>query len=827
MEILKNVFTKFYLKNNKNFLSSFKHKIFKNSQFSHKNFYLEFTQQPAPNKKSRKYHIFSQSILFYNSSLLNRNYRQTYRQYTSNTDGSNRKNDSDQTTGNNNPNGPLLPPKNPFQEKNQLSLLAWLLENAKSNRLLAGLINGLILLLLTQLIQSFIRRQAELKEIRSFIDENFTNINDALIKIISNILKYQSCLELSYSQDENIINELRKENLNFEYLLKRNEILRQRLDSYKSYIRPINKQIRELEKDLNNQKIQLTVAKSLNHALLYIKLSEKNKAQIEINNIFNFLKIPKIICNEFVNQRLDKIVQYLPQMSNGNMNDVILIDNIFNIHSEIPNKPMLFAAVYNLRGMLYDDIASSRNLSKAEKSLNHKYALVNFIEALQYDTSNGHIWSNLAFILGHIPEYRHKSVRCHRHAYKLEPNSASILNGYALALHEFEKSNMNFEKALLLFDSALNLVPNSYVLLKNKSKLLIKMGKVDEAEQYLKIVLKNRPKDRETILYLGIALANQDKKREALKFLEAAYSYYPDDFILLYQLGLLHQELNKQKNSNEQALNEFERSLKSLDNSKNVYKYRDNDIIFLDKDKRSYHDLKKDLENKIIKLKKKLKTNDNIKPKLSVAKTYTIIHEPFKLEDQVKVTALKERMIAEMFPNEPEQKINYDKHSKFVAIKKNDEVIGLVRLIFENKENPNKSFQVNEYENHLKNCHYKDFQKNTVEISRVYIDKVHRGSGGFLTLLKGTLELCRKNNITHFFSMVDPALDHKYQKYSLFYSKCSEPFDVSYYEVGIVEAIYFTEIKNLLSKINNAEIREYLAPNDTDDSKIFTPLHKH
>ncbi len=203
---------------------------------------------------------------------------------------------------------------------------------------------------------------------------------------------------------------------------------------------------------------------------------------------------------------------------------------------------------------------------------------------------------------------------------------------------------------------------------------------------------------------------------------------------------------------------------------------------------------------------------DRIKKKLLAARQFEILLPPFSEATDKEIRALSAKMIADMFPECPTQAIDYDGHSAYIAIRcPEGHIIGIARLILNTESKKDVSFQVEEYPEKLLGCAYKAIPQNQIaEISRIFVNPAYREQGGFLALLKATFMLCEKQGITHLFSMVDPELDKKYQQYGLHYTPCCEAFDISYTKKGLFEAIYFTEIEQLLADIPDPELKEFL-----------------
>ena len=155
--------------------------------------------------------------------------------------------------------------------------------------------------------------------------------------------------------------------------------------------------------------------------------------------------------------------------------------------------------------------------------------------------------------------------------------SINKLNADALlALGEIYSKRDQLDNAIGLFKQGMELEPNNVNIPMNISILLYNDGKYQEAMPYLKKTIKMMPDNKDmyellSISYLQVAQNNQEKFNEtqdpqyqqkaaaiydeALPFLEDAVQRFPDDALLINNLGIVY----AQKNMKEKAQEMFER----------------------------------------------------------------------------------------------------------------------------------------------------------------------------------------------------------------------------------------------------------------------------
>jgi len=106
-----------------------------------------------------------------------------------------------------------------------------------------------------------------------------------------------------------------------------------------------------------------------------------------------------------------------------------------------------------------------------------------------------------------------------------EPDNANALNalGYTLA----DRTD-RFEEAEQLIDRALELRPNDHFILDSKGWVLYRLGKLDEAIQYLRRALELIP-DAEIAAHLGEVLWVKGDRKEAIRIWDTALKAAPDN----------------------------------------------------------------------------------------------------------------------------------------------------------------------------------------------------------------------------------------------------------------------------------------------------------
>jgi tetratricopeptide (TPR) repeat protein len=172
-----------------------------------------------------------------------------------------------------------------------------------------------------------------------------------------------------------------------------------------------------------------------------------------------------------------------------------------------------------------------------------------------------------------------KAEELYNKALSINSDNADAL----LALGEIYSKRDQMDKAIELFKKGMELEPNNANIPMNIGILLYNNEKYQEAIPYLKKTIEMVPDNRDmyellSISYMQIAQKNQEKFNEtqdpqyqqkaaaiydeALPFLEDAVQRFPDDALLVNNLGIVY----AQKNMKEKAQEMFERQKQLEDN---------------------------------------------------------------------------------------------------------------------------------------------------------------------------------------------------------------------------------------------------------------------
>ena len=108
----------------------------------------------------------------------------------------------------------------------------------------------------------------------------------------------------------------------------------------------------------------------------------------------------------------------------------------------------------------------------------------------------------------------------------------------SLAQARMAKEAKQPEQAVALLDAALNILPGQADVLYERALLLESLGRIADAEQDLRTILKGRPDEPQALNALGYILANQGRQlKEAQGYIEQALKAEPDNAMMLDSLG--------------------------------------------------------------------------------------------------------------------------------------------------------------------------------------------------------------------------------------------------------------------------------------------------
>ena len=101
-----------------------------------------------------------------------------------------------------------------------------------------------------------------------------------------------------------------------------------------------------------------------------------------------------------------------------------------------------------------------------------------------------------------------------------------------------------YEEAMTVFNTALGIVPGNNDLLYARALVAERLGRIDQLEKDLKIILKTEPDNAHALNALGFTLADQTKRYdEAYVYLKRAIEIMPDDPAIIDSLGWVQYRL--------------------------------------------------------------------------------------------------------------------------------------------------------------------------------------------------------------------------------------------------------------------------------------------
>jgi len=101
-----------------------------------------------------------------------------------------------------------------------------------------------------------------------------------------------------------------------------------------------------------------------------------------------------------------------------------------------------------------------------------------------------------------------------------------------------------YEEAMAVFNTALGIVPGNNDLLYARALVAERLGRIDQLEEDLKIILKTEPDNAHALNALGFTLADQTKRYdEAYVYLKRAIEIMPEDPAIIDSLGWVQYRL--------------------------------------------------------------------------------------------------------------------------------------------------------------------------------------------------------------------------------------------------------------------------------------------
>jgi len=119
--------------------------------------------------------------------------------------------------------------------------------------------------------------------------------------------------------------------------------------------------------------------------------------------------------------------------------------------------------------------------------------------------------------------------------------SDSTLVRIYVAKGELLRQARRYEEAMEVFDTALEIVPGNSDLLYARALVAERLGRIDQLEADLKVILKTEPDNAHALNALGFTLADQtDRFEEAYAYLKRAIEIMPEDPAIIDSLGWVY-----------------------------------------------------------------------------------------------------------------------------------------------------------------------------------------------------------------------------------------------------------------------------------------------
>jgi tetratricopeptide (TPR) repeat protein len=110
-----------------------------------------------------------------------------------------------------------------------------------------------------------------------------------------------------------------------------------------------------------------------------------------------------------------------------------------------------------------------------------------------------------------------------------------------IAKGELLRQAHRYEDAMAVFNTALGIVPDNSDLLYARALVAERLGRIDQLEADLKIILKTEPDNAHALNALGFTLADQtDRYQEAYDYLKRAIEIMPEDPAIIDSLGWVY-----------------------------------------------------------------------------------------------------------------------------------------------------------------------------------------------------------------------------------------------------------------------------------------------
>ena len=148
-----------------------------------------------------------------------------------------------------------------------------------------------------------------------------------------------------------------------------------------------------------------------------------------------------------------------------------------------------------------------------------------------------------------------------------------------IKLGDLYMETSSFEKALDMYKKALEIDKNLPDVYNRLGVVMNILQKFDEAEKYFKKAIEIFPKYRDALLNLSYTLTKRGKLFEAFKILKALETDYPDDPVILNELGILMRELGLF----EESVEKLKKALEIKKDDQNIMVNLARSLMFVDK----------------------------------------------------------------------------------------------------------------------------------------------------------------------------------------------------------------------------------------------------
>jgi tetratricopeptide (TPR) repeat protein len=128
-------------------------------------------------------------------------------------------------------------------------------------------------------------------------------------------------------------------------------------------------------------------------------------------------------------------------------------------------------------------------------------------------------------------------------------SNGSLVRIY-VAKGELLRLARRYEEAMGVFDTALEIVPGNSDLLYARALVAERLGRIDQLEADLKIILKTEPDNAHALNALGFTLADQtDRYEEAYGYIKRAIEIMPEDPAIIDSLGWVYYRMGNYEES--------------------------------------------------------------------------------------------------------------------------------------------------------------------------------------------------------------------------------------------------------------------------------------